>query len=105
MNEALVNSMPFAQSLGLEITRAEPACVEGQIVVRDDLCTIGNSVHGGVLMTFADYTLCAIGKTGSTDESIVTVSLTVFWPSLLTQRITTSVSPVTFGVVRAVFGS
>ena len=34
------------------------------------------TVHGGVLMTFADYTLCAIGKTGSTDDSIVTVSLT-----------------------------
>ena len=27
-------------------------------------------------MTFADYTLCAVGKTGSTDDSIVTVSLT-----------------------------
>ena len=34
------------------------------------------TVHGGVLMTFADYTLCAIGKTGSHDDSIVTVSLT-----------------------------
>ena len=34
------------------------------------------TVHGGVLMTFADYTLCAVGKTGSDDESIVTVSLT-----------------------------
>ena len=34
------------------------------------------TVHGGVLMTFADYTLCAVGKTGSNDDSIVTVSLT-----------------------------
>lgn len=35
------------------------------------------TVHGGVLMTFADFTLCAVGKTGSNDTSIVTVSLTV----------------------------
>ena len=54
MNEALVNSMPFARSLGLEITRAEPACVEGQLLVREDLCSIRSSVHGGVLMSFAD---------------------------------------------------
>ncbi|MEM8767913.1 MAG: PaaI family thioesterase [Pseudomonadota bacterium] len=34
------------------------------------------TVHGGVLMTFADFTFCAVGKTGSDDASIVTVSLT-----------------------------
>ena len=34
------------------------------------------TVHGGVLMTFADFTLCAFGRSGSTDAHIVTVSLT-----------------------------
>ncbi len=34
------------------------------------------TVHGGVLMTFADFTLCAFGRDGSKDAHIVTVSLT-----------------------------
>ena len=34
------------------------------------------TVHGGVLMTFADFTLCAFGRDGSGDAHIVTVSLT-----------------------------
>ena len=34
------------------------------------------TVHGGVLMTFVDFTLCAFGRDGSNDAHIVTVSLT-----------------------------
>ena len=34
------------------------------------------SVHGGVLMTFADFSFCAFARDGSTDAHILTVSLT-----------------------------
>ena len=33
------------------------------------------TVHGGVLMTFADFSLCAFGRAGSADTHVITVSL------------------------------
>lgn len=36
-------------------------------------CNAHNAVHGGVLMTFADYTLC-LGANGGESESVATVS-------------------------------
>jgi len=36
-------------------------------------CNAHDTVHGGVLMTFADYTLC-LGANGGTNESVATVS-------------------------------
>lgn len=54
MHEALVNTMPFAASLDIEVTHADAKSVEGRLFIKDELCTIGNSVHGGALMAFAD---------------------------------------------------
>ncbi len=42
--------------------------------VREQHCNAHDSVHGGVLMTFADYTLC-MGAIGGENESAITVSL------------------------------
>jgi uncharacterized protein (TIGR00369 family) len=42
--------------------------------VREQNCNSHNSVHGGVLMAFADYTLC-MGANGGEDESVITVSM------------------------------
>lgn len=36
-------------------------------------CNAHDSVHGGVLMAFADYTLC-LGANGGAQESVITVS-------------------------------
>ena len=36
-------------------------------------CNAHNSIHGGVLMAFADYTLC-LGASGGTSESVATVT-------------------------------
>ena len=41
--------------------------------VRAEHCNAHNSVHGGVLMSFADYTLC-LGANGGESESVATVS-------------------------------
>ena len=38
-------------------------------------CNGMETVHGGVLMTFADFALCAQARFQSTDKHIVTVSL------------------------------
>ncbi|MFT4887319.1 MAG: hypothetical protein ACJAS2_002534 [Pseudohongiellaceae bacterium] len=42
--------------------------------VREQNCNSHHSVHGGVLMAFADYTLC-MGANGGEDESVITVSM------------------------------
>ena len=46
--------MPFAQSLGVELTAAEKEEVRGRLAFRPELCTAGGVLHGGALMTFAD---------------------------------------------------
>lgn len=42
--------------------------------VRPEHCNSGGSIHGGVLMTFADFAVCAAAVLGSTDEAPITVS-------------------------------
>ena len=41
--------------------------------VQEHNCNAHDSVHGGVLMSFADYTLC-LGANGGASESVATVS-------------------------------
>jgi 1,4-dihydroxy-2-naphthoyl-CoA hydrolase len=52
--------MPFAELMGVEITRREKTRVVGRLTVRADLCTSGGILHGGAYMAFAD-SLGAIG--------------------------------------------
>lgn len=51
---------PFARLLGVRVTKSESDLVEAEIIVREDLCTSGEILHGGAVMAFAD-TLGAIG--------------------------------------------
>lgn len=46
--------MPFAQLMGVTFTHAEPDKVMATMVVREDLCTVGDAIHGGAVMAFAD---------------------------------------------------
>jgi uncharacterized protein (TIGR00369 family) len=52
----LINSrpLPFAVLMGITFTEAEPERVSATMKVRDDLCTLGEAVHGGAIMAFAD---------------------------------------------------
>jgi 1,4-dihydroxy-2-naphthoyl-CoA hydrolase len=52
--DALRDSMPFARELGIEITVATPDAVEAHLAHRPELCTLGEALHGGALMTLAD---------------------------------------------------
>jgi len=40
--------------LGIEFTDVTPDKVVAQLAVRKDLCTIGDNLHGGAIMAFAD---------------------------------------------------
>lgn len=68
--------LPFAQLAGIEITAASKAEVRGRMAWREDLCTLGDILHGGALMTLADTVgaACAFlnlpeGATTATIES------------------------------------
>ena len=52
--------MPFSDLMGIEIVTREKTRVVGTMVVREDLCTAGEILHGGAYMAFADA-LGAIG--------------------------------------------
>ena len=51
--------MPFAVTLGIEVTAASPAEVHGRIAWTPERCTTGGVLHGGAIMSLAD-TLGAI---------------------------------------------
>lgn len=72
----LVQSMPFAASLGIALTDAAADEVRGQLPWRPEHCTMAGVVHGGALMGFADTlgAVCAFlnlpaGATTATLES------------------------------------
>lgn len=51
--------VPFAKTMGIEITEMTKERILGEMLVRPDICTAGNgrgtpSIHGGAVMTFAD---------------------------------------------------
>lgn len=59
MNPA--DAMPFSKLMGVTVTAASTEAVEGEITVRDELCTAGGIMHGGAIMAFAD----ALGAVGA----------------------------------------
>ena len=52
---------PLARLIGVEIVEAEPAKVVGRLLVRPDICTTFDTLHGGAIMAFAD----TLGATGA----------------------------------------
>jgi 1,4-dihydroxy-2-naphthoyl-CoA hydrolase len=46
--------MPFSVSMGVSFVEAELQRVVATMQVREDLCTVGHSIHGGAVMALAD---------------------------------------------------
>ena len=44
----------FPDLLGIEFTDVTPDKVVAKLLVRKDLCTVGDNLHGGAIMAFAD---------------------------------------------------
>ncbi|MBI3516247.1 MAG: PaaI family thioesterase [Proteobacteria bacterium] len=53
--------LPFSKLLGIEFVSATKDKIVATLVVRPDLCTAFDTVHGGCLMAFAD----TLGATGT----------------------------------------
>lgn len=60
IGKRILGNQPFPTLMGVEILSAEKDAVRAKLIVRPDLCTAGNIMHGGAIMAFAD-TLGAIG--------------------------------------------
>ena len=61
MAEPKDTSQPLARLLGIEIVEASKAKIVGRLVVRPDICTTWDTLHGGAIMAFAD----TLGATGA----------------------------------------
>jgi 1,4-dihydroxy-2-naphthoyl-CoA hydrolase len=55
------SSQPLARLLGIEIVEASKARIVGKLLVRPDICTTWDTLHGGAIMAFAD----TLGATGA----------------------------------------
>ncbi|WP_315836235.1 PaaI family thioesterase [Bradyrhizobium prioriisuperbiae] len=66
--------LPFATLLGIELVSAEPEKIVAHMVVRPELCTRPDVVHGGAVMAFAD-TLGAIGTVANLKEGAGTTTI------------------------------
>ncbi|MEW2505442.1 PaaI family thioesterase [Amycolatopsis sp. NPDC047767] len=69
----LFQTMPFAERLGIEALSQAPDLVRARLAWDAALCTLGGTLHGGVLMSLADSTgaVCAFlnlppGASGTT---------------------------------------
>ena len=61
MGNELNAVQPLARLIGVEIVEASKARVTGRLVVRPEICTTFDTLHGGAIMAFAD----TLGATGA----------------------------------------
>jgi 1,4-dihydroxy-2-naphthoyl-CoA hydrolase len=54
-------AQPLARLLGVEIVEATKTRVVGRLLVKPDICTTWDTLHGGAIMAFAD----TLGATGA----------------------------------------
>jgi 1,4-dihydroxy-2-naphthoyl-CoA hydrolase len=54
-------AQPLARLLGVEIVEATKTRIVGRLLVRPDICTTWDTLHGGAIMAFAD----TLGATGA----------------------------------------
>jgi 1,4-dihydroxy-2-naphthoyl-CoA hydrolase len=52
--KALLDLVPFATTLGMELLEASPDCVRGRLAWTHERTTAGELMHGGAIMALAD---------------------------------------------------
>ncbi len=95
----MVATMPFAVTLGIEITAAAPEGVTGSLDHRPDLCTTGGVLHGGALMTLADTVgaVCAFLNLPAGARTSTLETKTNFLRAVTAGRVTAVCAPVHVG--------
>ena len=95
----IVATMPFAVTLGIEITEASPDGVTATLDHRAELCTTAGVLHGGALMTLADTVgaVCAFLNLPSGARTSTLESKTNFVRAVTSGRATARCAPVHVG--------
>jgi 1,4-dihydroxy-2-naphthoyl-CoA hydrolase len=66
--------LPFAQLMGITVVSVTPELAIGELLVREDLCTRPNVLHGGAYMAFAD-TIGAVATVANLKEGESTTTI------------------------------
>lgn len=61
VDELNEHAVPLARTLGIVMVEAGPERVVAEMTVREEICTLGNTLHGGAMMSLADIA----GATGA----------------------------------------
>lgn len=95
----LLDLMPFASEVGVELLKAESGEVVGSLEYDPRLCTAGAIMHGGVLMTLADTlgAICAYLNLPPGGRTATTTSATNFLRPVGAGAITGTATPVHLG--------
>jgi uncharacterized protein (TIGR00369 family) len=74
VNSEILSNQPFPRLMGVEVVEATKEKVRARLIVRPDLCTAANILHGGAIMAFAD-TLGAIGAWLNLPDGALTTTI------------------------------
>jgi 1,4-dihydroxy-2-naphthoyl-CoA hydrolase len=99
MSVDLIGQMPYARRLGIQLNAASRECVEGELEWSHELCTAGNVLHGGVVMTLADSlgAICAYLNLPEGAHTATLESKTNFFHAVRGGRVTATARPLHVG--------
>lgn len=98
--ELFHKTMPFTKRLGLEVLAQSRELVRSRLAWDPTLCTLGDTMHGGVLMSIADSTaaVCAFLNLPEGAQGTTTIeSRTSFLRPIRGGHATASASPLHVG--------
>jgi 1,4-dihydroxy-2-naphthoyl-CoA hydrolase len=95
----MIEAMPFAARLGVELVAAEADEVRATLDWAPDLCTAGGVLHGGALMALADSAgaLCAYLNLPEGAQTSTIESKTNFFRAVRAGRVEAVARPVHVG--------
>jgi len=89
--------LPFSERLGLRFVSAELDRITGELEVRSDHCTRPGTIHGGVLMSFADSLGAAgamINLPDGARTSTIESKTNFIGPAMAGERLTGEATPI-----------
>jgi 1,4-dihydroxy-2-naphthoyl-CoA hydrolase len=97
--DQLRDAMPFATTVGLELTEASPERVSGRIDWAPELTTAGGIMHGGVVMGLADAigAVCAFLNLPAGAQTSTIESKTNFFRAVRDGHVEATSSPLHVG--------
>ena len=99
MSSELLDLMPFAAGLGIELDEASPDEVRGRLAWAPERCTAGGVMHGGALMAFADSLggICAFLNLPEGAQTTTVTSTTTFLRAVREGEVTALARPLHAG--------